>query len=46
VNQVFPSFSVKLVLSIPFDAKPGSRTLFVETVNREKSAFVGAIEVK
>jgi len=45
-NQNFPSISVKLSLTIPFDARTGPRTLFVETANREKSAFVGAIEVK
>jgi hypothetical protein len=45
-SQNFPSISVKLSLAIPFDARTGSRTLFVETANREKSAFVGAIEVK
>jgi hypothetical protein len=45
-SQAFPSVTVKLNLTIPFDAKSGPRTLFVETTNREKSAFVGAIEVK
>lgn len=38
--------AVKFTLTIPSTAQAGPRTFFVETPNREKSALVGAIEVK
>jgi hypothetical protein len=38
--------AVRFTLGVPSTAQTGPRTIFVETPNREKSALVGAIEVK
>jgi hypothetical protein len=46
LNTTLGSITLRFSIAIPSTARPGPRTIFVETANRDKAAMSGGLEVK